>query len=68
MDAQSVGYFAAFGGIALFDIWKLLRPLHIFRYPRKFKMRQLSLLIGKCYYIIFFLFSFFLSLTSVPIH
>jgi len=70
MDAQSVGYFAALGGIALFDIWKVLRPLHVFRSPRKFKMRQLSLLIGKCYYIIYFLsfFFFFLSLMSLLIH
>jgi hypothetical protein len=61
MDAQSVSYFAAFGGIALFDILKLLRPLHIFRTPRKFKLRQLSLLIDKCYYIIYFLSFFFRS-------
>ena len=59
MDAQSVGYFAALSGIALFDIWKVLRPIHVFRSPRKFKMCQL--LIGKCYYIIYFLSFFFLS-------
>lgn len=79
MDAQSVGYFAAFGGITLFNIWKLLRPLHIFRSPRKYNMLKFSFLSVKCHcssdkadgYIslsIFFLLSFILSVTSLPIH